>query len=189
MSKNLIIGILILITVTVCIMNYLNTRRPIEPYGGQQSASLFNEIAFLERSLDYAMLRNDERTKISPLVNIVMYYSSQSCNTCVQDFLLNYKDTPNLQDKLLIIVDEKIKEEVIINFNDSFGTNFNYLLDTTQYFRKSIDDVLLLKVEDQNIAYVLEYRPENHEIFDQYFRNKGYINNNKESLNLADLNQ
>ncbi len=176
MSKNVLIGILTTITVVVCVLNYRNTRGGQMNQGQTDNIALLNEVSFLERSYDHAMLLyHENKFPVSPLQDIVLYYSGESCSTCVQDFLLKYKDLPGIEQRLLIVFDNQEKEEVLLGFNDAFGTNYNYVLDTTRYFTQDLYEVLILKMDGDRVSYALEYRPDYHELFDGYFKSKGYV--------------
>lgn len=74
----------------------------------------------------------------------------------------------------MILIDRIEKMDFINSFNDAFRLKLKYKVISDDLIRP-INEILLLRVVNGEIANVLEYRPEEQSCFEEYFKQFKYI--------------
>jgi hypothetical protein len=182
MNSKALIVFLSLGIITLSILHYRNNQ-----YHKNERLNLSNHMDFLkeknlylERCLNYR--NNIDQSILNTLPegkNVLIYYSGESCSFCVEEFLKEYKDNKGIRDKIIVVSDEKDKDNLTFNFNDAYNTNYSHKVDTTKYFKSQIpDDVLFLRIDNNQITSLLtySYQPEEKQFFLEFaskpFRNR-----------------
>lgn len=169
-----------LIMVILAYLNYNNSQRYIDQINTvEASKELLNEEKeFLNRNLNHLLnLNKFYFPELPENKDIIVYYSGESCSSCAQDLLLVLSKNNNLEDRVLVIVDDTVKSELPIDFNDGFRTNYDYKNDTTSVFKEVLFEVVVLKLNNEKrVKALLEFRPENKEVFKKYFNSNNFVN-------------
>jgi len=168
MNDKLTRFILVLLVVALSFFNY-NTRKKhikLKAECEKEKNILQEKTAYFKRNLNYSLgLINHEFFDKFNKYELIVFYTGGSCSSCLEDLLLNFKKKQLIQNKILIVTDTKEKTEVVKNFNDGFQTNFDIEIDSSKYFGKRVNDIIVLQNKRNHDKNLLEYRPENKRFF------------------------
>lgn len=136
-------------------------------------ASKKNE--YLIRCIMYNSLINKQKNYIIENSNVfVLLFVGESCGICVESLLNTLRTKFGLRDRIRIVIDDEKKKNYIINFNDAFRLNYEYNILPKNLF-EPINEILLVKIINGEVINVLEYRPHEQYLFEEYFK---VFNNN-----------
>ena len=68
----------------------------------------------------------------------------------------------------MLLANSFSKLDFIISFNDKYLTEFEFLLDTTRFIEAQ-NEILVIKFKNSELMNILEFRPEEKDIFKKYF--------------------
>lgn len=91
----------------------------------------------------------------------------QTSPSCVEQ-LLHFLKTSGEEKNTLLLANSFSKLDFIISFNDKYLTEFEFLLDTTRFIEAQ-NEILVLKFKNNELINILEFRPEEKDIFKKYF--------------------
>lgn len=135
----------------------------------KKNSYLVNNIDYLERCIKH--LSNIDKHSIPQVLKNgnVIYFSSQSCSSCVEKLLHKFGENKMARENVVILANDSAKVNFIDNINDAYQYNFRYLNDSLRFFQSTENVILLLKMKDGQIRCILEYSPENDDMFEKYF--------------------
>jgi hypothetical protein len=160
MNSKTLIAVLSIGIIVLSILNYRNKKHfeSEESKLNTYKNSLKEKTFFLENALNYSLkIDRSMLTNIPEEKDIIIYYSDGSCSICVDDFLKTYKNNPNIRDRIIVISDEIDKDGLTVNFNDAFNANYSHKVDTVDYFKEEVFDVLFIKRKGDEIESLLTY--------------------------------
>lgn len=169
MKNALILLSISLVFVTSLNIFYLNQHKKNRQLIIKQTILLSDRVRYLERSLNYRTLLNDNIFPKIKNKNIVIYASGEVCPSCVEKLLFLINDKYGMKDNSLFLTGYNSKIEFIKSFNDANKLDYDYLLDTSK-FLEPVDNILVFKIEEERIKIILEYKPEEEFIFEEYFK-------------------
>ena len=134
----------------------------------KKGSYLIEKNEYLKRCLTYqSHIDNRKLTKkTSKEVIFYIYYTGESCSICAESLMKILKTkVDDYSDKIKVLIDDPNKRDLVINYNDAYLSSFTYNVETV----KPLDEVLLIKVKDMQVDYILEYKPEQQQFFEEYF--------------------
>jgi hypothetical protein len=133
-----------------------------------ESLILINHNKYLERCMRYRL--NIDENKIPFVLNkdIIVYFSGKVCQSCVEKLLHFVSNKSKIKDRVLVLVDDPSKLNMILTYNDAYQLNFDYLFDSTKVLNP-VNNILIFKMKKKEVKCVLEYSPEEKIIFEKYF--------------------
>lgn len=123
---------------------------------------------YLLRCIEYRDLINEDYILNTVYSEYIVYFTGESCLTCAESLLLLLTQQYGLGENILVLVDNPKKEEMVINFNDGFREDVQ-LFTAAEHILMPINHVLLMKVDNGKISYIFEYKPEEKNVFKEYF--------------------
>lgn len=132
-----------------------------------ESLNLINYNKYLERCMRCRLSVDENKIPFVRNKDIIVYFSGQVCPSCVEK-LLHFINNDKLKYRVLVLVDDPSKLNMILKFNDAFQLNYDYLFDTTKVLNP-VNNILIFKLQEKEVKCVLEYSPEEEIIFKKYF--------------------
>jgi len=163
---NTLVLLIVLITCSYFIYG-LSVNRKSENYLRQQNNSLLLQNKYLERCFKYRLLVDGNKVPLIPEKGIVIYLSGKICPSCV-DQLLHILKMSGEEKNTLVLANSVSKLDFIIRYNDINLTEFEFLLDTTGFIEPQ-NEILVFKCKSSEVKSILEFRPEEKDIFKKYF--------------------
>lgn len=151
------------------LLYYLDKNKKSRQLLENQYTYLSTQNKYLERCLKYRLNVNGRKIPVLPDKDIVVYFSGKVCPSCVEKLLHLINDLGKANDRTLVLVNDSSKLDFIIGFNDGFHLNYHYLFDKTEFIEPK-NEILIFKMEEGEVKCVLEFRPEEEKIFEEYFK-------------------
>ena len=98
---------------------------------------------------------------------IIIYLSGKVCPSCAEQLLTILKISGE-EKKTLILANSFSKFDFVIGYNDVYLTKFECILDTNTIIKPQ-NEILIFNYKDKKVKNILEFRPEEKEIFIKYF--------------------
>jgi hypothetical protein len=130
---------------------------------------LYNKLDYMERNLRYGMHFDESRFPCIKDKKIVVSLSGKTCSSCIEKLLHLIDEKYNRKDDTLFLANYRSQQDFIVSFNDAWQLDYDYLFHPSAFFEPGVDNILVFKLEEGKVKYILEYKPEEEHFFEEYF--------------------
>lgn len=171
MKKTIFFIILLIMALTSIFLSIKNSEKfeLVKKELTQNNNVLIQKNQYLKRCLDYNSIINKNDTQKYDK-KIIIYYSGNACFACCESLMKLIKNKYNLVNETSILVDSPQKKDAIVSFNDSYNTNYKCKITSENILGSyELNDILVI-YNTNNQTQILEYKPEEEYIFNEYFK-------------------
>jgi len=134
----------------------------------QRLDSLAVEKSYLARNMMYNLTANKSDWASVSNVGFVAYYSGSACFSCLESLLSLLNSEYGLIGQTRVVVDNEYKVYNVEGYNDTFQMEVEIQIDSSKII-EDLSEVLLIKIKENEVLDIIEYRPEEEYLFKKYF--------------------
>lgn len=170
MKNTKVVTLLLLVIFIISIsfnIFYSNKLKTLENTYNNKQEALLGEVNYHKKNFTTLLSIDSLSLNVLSNKNIIIYYSASTCSICVEKslHLINENYDDNLKRRLLILTNHTDNKVLIERFNDMFQLDYEIALDSKI---QNFSDVLILKLQENDIQSVLTYNPSSEYYFIKY---------------------